>query len=69
MSDMLKRALNARLSDVLPSPTTLDPAPNLSARVHVSVLLPRPLRKGECRELAERIGQDNKKLVRAFHRR
>jgi threonine dehydratase len=41
MSDMLKRALNARVSDVLPSPTPLDPAPNLSARLHVSVLLKR----------------------------
>jgi len=41
MSDMLKRALNARVSDVLPSPTPLDPAPILSARLHVSVLLKR----------------------------
>src|SRR2546421_1990585 len=41
MSDMLKRALNARVSDVLPSPTPLDPAPNLSARLRVSVFLKR----------------------------
>src|ERR1051326_7164770 len=41
MSEMLKRALNARVSDVLPSPTPLDPAPNLSARLRVSVFLKR----------------------------
>src|SRR5205085_12173212 len=41
MSDMLKRALNARVSDVLPSPTALDPAPNLSNRLRVSVFLKR----------------------------
>jgi threonine dehydratase len=38
---MLKRALNARVSDVLPSPTPLDPARTLSARLHVSVFLKR----------------------------
>ncbi len=41
MSDLLKRALNARVSDVLPSPTPLDPAPNLSVRLGVSVFLKR----------------------------
>src|SRR5262249_45157733 len=41
MGDLLKRALNAPVSDVLPSPTPLDPAPNLSARLRVSVLLKR----------------------------
>ena len=41
MSEMLKRALNARVSDVLPNPTPLDAAPNLSSRLRVSVLLKR----------------------------
>ena len=38
---MLKRVLNARVADVLPEPTPLDPAPNLSARLGVPVLLKR----------------------------
>jgi len=38
---MLKRALNARVSDVLPTPTPLEAAPNLSSRLRVSVLLKR----------------------------
>jgi threonine dehydratase len=41
MDDMLKRVLNARVVDVLPSPTPLDPAPALSARLGRPVLLKR----------------------------
>jgi threonine dehydratase len=39
--DLLKRALNARVSDVLPVPTPLDRAPNLSARLGFPVLFKR----------------------------
>lgn len=39
--DLLKRALNARVADVLPEPTPLDSAPNLEARVGRPVLLKR----------------------------
>jgi threonine dehydratase len=39
--DLLKRALNARVADVLPEPTPLDRAPNLEARVGRPVLLKR----------------------------
>src|SRR5262245_10482018 len=38
---MLKRILNARVADVLPSPTPLDAAPNLSRRLGRTVLLKR----------------------------
>ena len=38
---MLRRVLDARVSDVLPSPTPLDPAPTLSARLGRAVLLKR----------------------------
>ena len=41
MDDMLKRVLNARVVDVLPSPTPLDPVPGLSARLGQPVLLKR----------------------------
>jgi threonine dehydratase len=41
MEDLLRRALDARVGDVLPAPTPLDPAPNLSARLGVPVLLKR----------------------------
>ena len=41
MDDMLKRVLNTRVVDVLPSPTPLDPAPALSARLGQPVLLKR----------------------------
>jgi threonine dehydratase len=41
MEDMLRRALDARVGDVLPNPTPLDPAPNLSARLGVPVLVKR----------------------------
>ncbi len=41
MHDMLKRVVNARVAEVLPAPTPLDPAPGLSARVGRSVLLKR----------------------------
>ena len=41
MDDMLRRALNARVRDVLPDPTPLDPAPRLSERLGVPVLLKR----------------------------
>jgi len=41
MDDLLRRALDARVGDVLPSPTPLDPAPGLSARLGVPVLLKR----------------------------
>ncbi len=39
--DLLKRALNARVADVLPEPTPLDPARNLSERLGHPVLLKR----------------------------
>ena len=38
---MLKRVLDARVSEVLPEPTPLDAAPGLSARLGVPVLLKR----------------------------
>jgi threonine dehydratase len=41
MDDLLRRALDARVGDVLPAPTPLDPAPNLSARLGVTVLVKR----------------------------
>ncbi|MBM4269214.1 MAG: threonine ammonia-lyase, biosynthetic [Deltaproteobacteria bacterium] len=41
MDDLLRRALDARVGDVLPAPTPLDPAPILSARLGVPVLLKR----------------------------
>ncbi len=41
MSEMLKRVLNARVGDVLPTPTPLDAAPMLSVRVGRPVLLKR----------------------------
>ena len=41
MESMLKRALNARVNEVLPAPTALDPAPGLTARLGVAVLLKR----------------------------
>jgi threonine dehydratase len=41
MEDLLRRALDARVGDVLPAPTPLDPAPNLSARLGVRVLVKR----------------------------
>jgi threonine dehydratase len=41
MDDMLKRVLNARVVDVLPSPTPLDVAPTLSARLNRPVLVKR----------------------------
>jgi threonine dehydratase len=41
MEDLLRRALDARVGDVLPAPTPLDRAPNLSARLGVPVLLKR----------------------------
>jgi threonine dehydratase len=41
VDDLLKRALNARIADVLPEPTRLDPAPGLSARLGLPVLLKR----------------------------
>ena len=41
MEEVLRRALDARVGDVLPAPTPLDPAPNLSARLGVPVLLKR----------------------------
>jgi threonine dehydratase len=41
MDDLLRRALDARVGDVLPAPTPLDPAPILSARLGVTVLLKR----------------------------
>ncbi len=41
MQDMLKRVLNARVSDVLPAPTPLEPATTLSARLAHPVLLKR----------------------------
>src|ERR1043165_7707512 len=39
--DLLKRVLNARVADVLPDPTPLDPAPKLSHRLDRPVLLKR----------------------------
>jgi threonine dehydratase len=41
MEDMLKRVLNARVSEVLPSPTPLQDAPGLSQRLGVPVSLKR----------------------------
>jgi threonine dehydratase len=41
MDDLLRRALDARVGDVLPAPTPLEPAPILSARLGVPVLLKR----------------------------
>ena len=41
MDDLLRRALDARVGDVLPSPTPLDTAPTLSARLGVPVLIKR----------------------------
>ena len=41
MSETLKRALNARVGDVLATPTPLDAAPMLSVRVGRPVLLKR----------------------------
>jgi threonine dehydratase len=41
MDEMLKRVLNARVTEVLPAPTPLQEAPGLSARLGVSVLLKR----------------------------
>ena len=41
MEDLLRRALDARVGDVLPAPTPLDPAPNLSARLGVPCSLKR----------------------------
>ncbi len=41
MDDLLRRALDARVGDVLPMPTPLDAAPGLSARLGVPVLLKR----------------------------
>ena len=40
-NDLLKRALRARVTDILPEPTPLDAAPNLSARLARPVLLKR----------------------------
>src|SRR5262245_46193161 len=40
-NDLLKRALRARVTDILPEPTPLDLAPNLSARLGLPVLLKR----------------------------
>jgi threonine dehydratase len=41
MDDLLRRALNARVGDILPAPTPLDAAPTLSARLGHPVLLKR----------------------------
>jgi threonine dehydratase len=41
MDDMLKRVLNARVTEVLPAPTPLQEAPGLSARLRVPVLIKR----------------------------
>jgi threonine dehydratase len=41
MDEMLKRALNARVTEVLPEPTPLTPAPGLSQRLGVPVWLKR----------------------------
>ncbi len=41
MEDLLRRALNARVSDVLPDPTPLDEVPTLSARLGRPVRLKR----------------------------
>ncbi len=41
MHDMLKRALNAHVADVIPEPTPLQPAPGLTARLGVPVLVKR----------------------------
>jgi threonine dehydratase len=41
INDLLKRALRARVTDILPEPTPLDVAPNLSARLERPVLIKR----------------------------
>jgi threonine dehydratase len=41
MEDMLRRALDARVAEVIPQPTPLDPAPRLSERLGREVLLKR----------------------------
>ncbi|MEO6029355.1 MAG: threonine ammonia-lyase, biosynthetic [Candidatus Binatia bacterium] len=41
MHEMLKRVVNARVAEVLPEPTPLHPAPRLSARLGLTVLLKR----------------------------
>jgi threonine dehydratase len=41
MDDLLRRALAARVGDILAGPTPLDPLPNLSARLGTRVLLKR----------------------------
>ncbi|MCC6848136.1 MAG: threonine ammonia-lyase, biosynthetic [Deltaproteobacteria bacterium] len=41
MHEMLKRVVNARVAEVLPEPTPLDPAPGLSARLGCDVRLKR----------------------------
>ncbi len=41
MMDMLKRALNARVAEVLPEPTPLEAAPGLTSRLGALVLLKR----------------------------
>jgi len=41
MDDLLRRALAARVGDILPGPTPLDPLPNLSARLDTRILLKR----------------------------
>jgi threonine dehydratase len=41
MEDMLRRALDARVAEVIPQPTPLDPAPRLSERLGHEVLLKR----------------------------
>jgi threonine dehydratase len=41
MDDLLKRSLESRVPEVLPEPTRLDPAPLLSARLGVPLLLKR----------------------------
>ncbi|MCC6765877.1 MAG: threonine ammonia-lyase, biosynthetic [Deltaproteobacteria bacterium] len=41
MHEMVKRVVNARVAEVLPEPTPLDPAPGLSTRLGCDVLLKR----------------------------
>ena len=41
MEEMLKRALNARVTEVLPAPTPLTEAPTLSQRLGVPVSIKR----------------------------
>jgi threonine dehydratase len=41
MDDILRRALDARVGDVLPAPTPLEPAPSLSERLGTPVLIKR----------------------------